>query len=404
MTKRGVTCRCHLRCTQCLLRVHQHLPTAIHRHPTSPPAPRFPRYFSLTRFRSPGTTPQGAGTGNKLLSATYSPSTGGGGIKGRGGGSGRTTPSSLSPPTKTRRSQTQSPGSGPAGAEVGGSAAGGDEPVRAGTWAPGSMFGGGGHGRSRSRGSDGGTAETALSPPRPLVGARAGKQPAEGLEEAEEAPVSPGPSGAALARRFFFGGTETVRSFASSLSPPQPQPPEKKSAAGPSTLPSSPHGLPAAAPALGRLKSVSSSGSIGGEGKGWAEMVSGGKGELPSLLAPVELHGRDGEGATHHVRAGIGRLRGDERFCCALVFWFLFLLSYLVAGKDGMLLLPYWLRLLVPSRVRPRRASLPTPSHPPCAPVPPPPPSTTWYADTRVPSSVWRPLSREPAPVQPTAR
>lgn len=119
--------------------------------------------------------------------------------------------------------------------------------------------------------------------------------------------MTPGPSGAALAKRFFFGGTETVRSFASSLSPPQP--PEKKSGVGvavvveASTLPSSPTASSAAAPARGLAKSVSSSSSIGGEGKGWAEMVSGGKGELPSLLAPVELHGRDGEGATHHVRA-----------------------------------------------------------------------------------------------------
>lgn len=123
--------------------------------------------------------------------------------------------------------------------------------------------------------------------------------------------MSPGPSGAALAaRRFFFGGTETVRSLASSLSPPE------KTSGGAvepaSTLPSSPTAAAGAAPALGLVKSVSSSGSIGGEetGKGWAEMVSGGKGELPSLLAPVELHGRDGEGATHHVRAGAWMVQG----------------------------------------------------------------------------------------------
>jgi len=101
--------------------------------------------------------------------------------------------------------------------------------------------------------------------------------------------------------------SETVRSLASSLSPPQP--PEKKAgataAAEPSTLPSDPHGPPPDAPAL--VKSVSSSGS-GGDGKGWAEVASGGTGELPSLLAPVELHGRDGEGATHHVSA---RGRGE---------------------------------------------------------------------------------------------
>eukprot|EP00752_Nemacystus_decipiens_P001367 g1356.t1 len=270
----------------------------------SPRMPTTPASGGRGRFRSPGT-----GGGNKSLSATYSPSSGGGGIIGRGGGSGRTTPSSRSPPMM-RRSRTQSPGSGPPAVDAGGggssSTAGADGPIPAGTWAPGSVSGGGGggggHGRSRSRGSDGGGTEAALSPRRPLVGARAGMKPAAGPgpEEAEEAPVSPGRSGAALAaRRFFFGGTETVRSLASSLSPP-----EKKSGGAvepASTLPSSPTAV-APAPALGLVKSVSSSGSIGGEGtgKGWAEMVSGGKGELPSLLAPVELHGRDGEGATHH--------------------------------------------------------------------------------------------------------
>eukprot|EP00903_Cladosiphon_okamuranus_P012628 g11814.t1 len=278
----------------------------------SPRMPTTPASGGRGRFRSPGTPPQGAGASSKMLSATYSPSSGGGGIKGRGGGSGKTTPSSLSPPPASlRRSETQSLGSAPAGAEVGGCSAvgGGDGAMPAGTWAPGSMSGGAGHGRSRSRGSDGsGTTETALSPRRPLVGARAALKPAEGLEEAEEAPVSPGPSGATLAKRFFFGGTETVRSFASSLSPPQPA--EKKSGVGvpaaaveASTLPSSPTAASAAAPARGGgglSKSGSSSGSSGGEGNDWAEMASGGKGELPSLLAPVELHGRDGEGATHH--------------------------------------------------------------------------------------------------------
>lgn len=242
----------------------------------------------------------------------------------------------------------------------------------AGTWAPGSLAGGAGHGRSRSRGSDGGTAEAALSPRRPLVGARAGVKPADGPEEAEEAPVSPGPSGAALARRFFFGGTETVRSLASSLSPPQP--PEKKGAAGPSTLPSS----PTAAPALGLVKSVSSSGSVGGEGKGWAEMVSGGKGELPSLLAPVELHGRDGEGATHHVRAGV--VEGDGMACCVpVVYLFVFmrssLLWYIEGNRGGVVFGCNF--FIIPSLVRPRRDLLPTHLTRPCASRACPPPPTT---------------------------
>lgn len=42
-----------------------------------------------------------------------------------------------------------------------------------------------------------------------------------------------------------------------------------------------------------------------GAKKGWAEMSAAvGKGELPSLLAPVELHVRDGEGIGHQVSIG----------------------------------------------------------------------------------------------------
>ncbi|CAN0072690.1 unnamed protein product, partial [Ectocarpus sp. 4 AP-2014] len=118
------------------------------------------------------------------------------------------------------------------------------------TLGPGSVFGSGGRGRSM---------EAELSPRRPLVrgrppsaaaGAGAGAAAAasgEGLEEAEEAPYSPGPSGgvagagADLARRFFFGATAET----SPSSPPNP-PPEKQlsaaAAAEPSTLPSSPQG------------------------------------------------------------------------------------------------------------------------------------------------------------------
>ncbi|CAM9215574.1 unnamed protein product [Scytosiphon promiscuus] len=198
----------------------------------SPRMPTTPASGSRGRFRSPGTTPPG--TGSRFLSSTYSPSSGGGGINGRdAGGSGATTPRSLSPQRKNGHSRTGSQNGGADDTADGGA-------VPRGTWAPGSKSGGG-RGRQGSQ-TDGaaaagarGTVEAALSPRRPL----------------------------------------------------------------PSTLPSSPQGPPA--PALGVTKSVSSSGSVGGgEGNGWAETMSGVKGELPSLLAPVELHGRDGEGATHH--------------------------------------------------------------------------------------------------------
>lgn len=206
---------------------------------------------------------------------------------------------------------------------------------------------GSGPGRGRPRGSaNGGGAqrEAPLSPRRPLVGIGKGKDDAAGgaatvveegedeeseagEEEEEEAPQQP-------KRRFFFG-TETMRSLASSLSPPP-----TAAAAGASKLPSEqPLGSPpsathasSSAPALpptaplGAVKRATSSG-----GKGWAETMSGGKGELPSLLAPVELHARDGEGVTHQVRreeGGGGGARengtrgGEERglrfLCCIL--------------------------------------------------------------------------------------
>ncbi|CAN0256845.1 unnamed protein product, partial [Ectocarpus sp. 13 AM-2016] len=225
----------------------------------SPRMPTTPASGSRGRFRSPGTGTAAGSSNNKFLSSTFSPSR-------STGGSGQTTPSTLSPQRNNMRSRTESPGGGGRGGVI-----------STGTLGPGSVFGSGGQGRSM---------EAELSPRRPLVrgrlpsaaagaGAAATAASGEGLEEAEEAPYSPGPSGgvagagADLARRFFFGATAET-----SPSPPPNPPPEKQlsaaaAAAEPSTLPSSPQGsFPP--PLRGHTKSVSSSGSIG-EGSGWAE-------------------------------------------------------------------------------------------------------------------------------------
>lgn len=154
-----------------------------------------------------------------------------------------------------------------------------------------------------------GKTETPLSPRRPLVGAAAGRDATAAAAAAGEdgagttsAPEGAGNvngtdapgAGAALKRRFFFG-TETMRSLAS-LSPP---PTEASTLPG---SPSEPEPESSSGPPLAR--SASRGGNAGGNrnsGKGWAETVSGSKGELPSLLAPVELHARDGEGVAHQV-------------------------------------------------------------------------------------------------------
>lgn len=246
------------------------------------------------RFRSPSTTPQ-ASIGNlsgepqkPLSSANLSPNSG---AEGRERGVTATLSSAssiLSPGVKPRQYTSESMTADPPSSGLSG------------------------RGRSVRGGgvAAAGTVQGPLSPPRPLVAgasrSRVGLTDSEMTTGTQEPVSSPGPrAGGASKRRFFFGA-DAMRSLASSLSTPdferQLAPPGAAS-----KLPVEPAadrdnnvGRSRGGSARSRQSRSLSRDSSGGE-RGWAEIFSGEKGELPSLLAPLDLQARDGEGIGHQV-------------------------------------------------------------------------------------------------------
>lgn len=246
------------------------------------------------RFRSPGKTPQasvgtlGGEPPKPLSSATLSPNSDAGGRE-RGVTATLSSASSiLSPGVKPRQYTSEST----------------TDPSSSGLSGRGRSVRGGGVGAA-------GTVQGPLSPPRPLVAganrSRLGLTDSEIATGTQESVSSPGPrAGGASKRRFFFGA-DTVRSLASSLSTPDFERPLALPGAA-SKLPVDPtadrdnkaHRSRGGRAGSRQSRSLSRD-SSGGE-RGWAEIVSGEKGELPSLLAPLDLQARDGEGVGHQVR------------------------------------------------------------------------------------------------------
>lgn len=113
--------------------------------------------------------------------------------------------------------------------------------------------------------------------------------------------------------------TVSTASSATSAVSPSPRPPPSAASSGARAPPSM---LPVAQSTVPKSmsgetpSSKSTSVSVSGSGKSWGEGTVG-KGELPSLLAPVDLHARDAEGVGHQVRKSgeaFGGLGGWDRW------------------------------------------------------------------------------------------
>lgn len=170
--------------------------------------------------------------------------------------------------------------------------------------------------------------------------------PGAGASSSAASQVSPDPAASdsvtaaeadTAKRRFFFGSTgEVIRAIAVSASnagstavspspaPPPPPPSRTPLQGGHALSPASVLPKEPAEPEASRTASLTSSrdgltgsaadwqeesgGSPGtkastpsGGRRSWVETPSSGKGDLPSLFAPVELHARDGDGLGHQV-------------------------------------------------------------------------------------------------------
>lgn len=125
---------------------------------------------------------------------------------------------------------------------------------------------------------------------------------ARAADPGSSADVSTAPSSQG---RFFFGATgELVRALASSASSATSatsgvSPPPDAAASGRPNARTPPSVLPGAPSSSARLGKNRSGGRGRGGGGGEGVVRTG---ELPSLLAPVDLHARDGDAVGHQVR------------------------------------------------------------------------------------------------------